>query len=72
MTAWRTTRRISSFKSRMFRGLLTYTNDLRVSQRKKNHKELSHMTMVAIDVTITRDETIRYDKKFSQLVHVAQ
>ena len=25
---------ISSFKSRMFRGLLTYTNDLRVPQRK--------------------------------------
>ena len=29
-----TTRRISSFKSRIFRGLLTYTNDLIVPQGK--------------------------------------
>ena len=44
-----TTPRISFFKSRMFRVLLTYTNDLRVPQRKKNHKELSHMALVPID-----------------------
>ena len=31
----------------MFRCLLTYTNNLRVLQIK-NHKELSHMTLVAI------------------------
>ena len=43
-----TARRISSFKSRIFRGLLTYTNELRVPQGK-NHKELSHMTLVVID-----------------------
>ena len=43
-----TARRISSFKSWIFQGLLTYTNDLRVPQRK-NHKELSHMSLVVID-----------------------
>ena len=49
-TAWQvsfwispTIRRSSFFKSRMFRGLLTYTDDLRVPQRKKkSHRVKSH------------------------------
>ena len=44
-----TTRQISSCKTRIFLGLLTYTNDLREPQGKKKSKELSDMTLVAID-----------------------
>ena len=43
-----TTRRISSFTLRNVGGLLTYTNGLGVPQGKKS-RELSHMTLVAID-----------------------
>ena len=37
-----TTSGISSFKSLIFRGLLTYTNDLRVPQRNKSQGVKSH------------------------------
>ena len=67
-----TTRPISSFKSRMFRGLFTYTNDLRVHKGKNIKRVKSHDFWWPLMITITRDEAIHSDKKCSQLAHVAQ
>ena len=64
MTAWQVstwispvTRRISS-KSRTFRGLLIYTNGLRVHQRKKIIRKVT-CDWWPLVITITRDEAIR-------------